>query len=65
MQYELEARTRQGMEEQIAKLEAQFNAIHSDLAKCARGISPCYFCENDKNCNGLPEKCNFVWEHHN
>ena len=65
MHHELAARTKQGMEEQISNLTAQFNAIHADFVKCAKGVSPCYFCANDNSCTGEPENCNFVWEQHN
>lgn len=44
----------------------QFNAMHSDFAKCAKeNISPCFFCVNDEICNGIPEDCDFVWMPHN
>jgi hypothetical protein len=66
MHYELPAIEREAMRERINELEAMFEDMHSDFAKCARGnISPCFFCANDKTCNGCPENCNFIWEKHN
>ena len=66
MQYELEARTRQGMEEKIHSLEAMIDDMNSDFDQCAHGKSPCFFCANDKYCND-PDKygCHFIWEKHN
>lgn len=66
MQYELEARTRKGMEERINDLESMLKAMQADFAKCAKdNISPCHFCANDGICDGCPENCNFVWQSHN
>lgn len=65
MQYELEARTRQGMEERIENLTKLLLTMQSDFAKCAKtGISECFFCANDKICSGRPEDCNFSWAKH-
>ena len=66
MKHELEARTKQGMEEKIHELETILGAINSDFAKCARGTSACFFCANDQHCVD-PDKngCNFIWKTHN
>ena len=65
MYHELEARTRQGMEERITTLESMLKAMQSDFAKCAKdNISPCHFCTNDEKCDGEPCNCNFVWSKH-
>lgn len=64
MHHELQALTRQGMEAKIHNLEAMLDAMQSDFAKCARGISPCFFCANDDSCSGIPENCKFVWIKH-
>lgn len=66
MHHELEARTRQGMEEKIRSLEAMLDDMNSDFNQCAHGKSPCFFCANDKYCDD-PDKygCHFIWENHN
>lgn len=64
MDHELHAMERQGMLESIANLKSQLAAMESDFARCARGISPCFFCANDDICTGTTEKCQFKWESH-
>lgn len=65
MGYELHAMERQGMLDEITNLKSQLAAIESDFARCAQGISPCFFCENDDICTGTTEKCQFKWMKHN
>lgn len=64
MHHELEARTRQGMEARIEELKTMLKDMQSDFAKCATGISPCFFCARDEECSGEPDKCNFKWAKH-
>ena len=65
MYHELEARTRQGMEERIKQLESMLYAMQSDFGECARGKSECYFCANDECCNCKDEsECHFIWTRH-
>ena len=64
MQHELEARTRQGMEEEVSNLKKMLKDMESDFAECARTRkSPCFFCGNDDNCDC--KSCDFVWQPHN
>lgn len=63
--HELNAMERRGMLDKIATLESQINAMESDFARCAIGISPCFFCANDNTCTGTTEKCKFKWNKHN
>ena len=63
--HELNAMERRGMLDKIATLESQINAMESDFARCAIGISPCFFCANDDICTGTTEKCKFKWNKHN
>lgn len=65
MGYELHAMERQGMLDEITNLKSQLAAIESDFARCAKGISPCFYCMNDNNCEGTPETCRFKWMKHN
>lgn len=66
MYYELEARTRQGMEERIEQLNSMLVAMQSDFSECAKGRSECFFCANDECCIDPDEhKCNFIWQKHN
>lgn len=66
MHHELEARSRQSMENRINELEGMLKSMQSDFAKCAKdNISPCFFCKNDEICNGCPDNCNFKWHKHN
>lgn len=66
MKHELEARTIHGMEDKINELKAIIYDMHSDFIKCARGVSPCFFCANDSCCNNQDERtCNFIWNKHN
>ena len=65
MHHELQAMERQAMKEHIENLETQLKDMHSDFEKCARGISPCFFCASDDTCTGFPGGCNFVWLPHN
>ena len=65
MSHELQAMERQGMLDEIANLKSQLAIMESDFAKCAHGISPCFFCANDDNCAGTPETCKFKWMKHN
>lgn len=53
------------MEERINSLETQLKDMHSDFEKCAKGISPCFFCAKDDTCTGCPKDCDFVWQPHN
>jgi len=47
-------------------LESKLAAMESDFAKCAKdNISPCFFCENDEICEGIPSDCKFKWMPHN
>ena len=65
MHNELQAMERQAMEAHINHLEALFESMQSDFAKCAKdNISPCHYCANDETCSGCPETCNFVWNKH-
>ena len=63
--HELDAMERQGMLDKIANLKSQLAAMESDFARCAIGISPCFFCANDDTCTGTTEKCKFKWNKHN
>jgi hypothetical protein len=66
MKYEQEARGRQGMEDRIKELNTMLQAMQSDFAKCAKGISPCFFCENDDVCSAVGDNgCCFKWKSHN
>ena len=66
MHDELTAIERQNMLEEINNLKAMFKDMESDFEKCAKGISPCFFCANDDTCNCSDSKhCNFVWKTHN
>ena len=66
MKYEQEARTFKGMEEKIHNLEVMLSDMNSDFEKCARGISPCFFCANDECCvNPEEHGCHFIWKRHN
>lgn len=65
MHHELYAMERQAMQERINDLENMLNAMQSDFAKCAHGISPCFYCANDSTCSGCAKDCNFVWDKHN
>ena len=66
MDYELEARGWQGMENKINELNALLQAMQSDFAQCARGKSPCFFCEHDETCECTNDSdCNFKWQRHN
>ena len=65
MSHDLHARERQGMLDEIANLKSQLKAMEADFAKCAHGISPCFFCVNDDNCAGTFETCKFKWTKHN
>ena len=65
MGYELHAMERQGMLDEITNLKSQLTAMEFDFARCAIGISPCFFCANDDICTGTTEKCQFKWESHN
>lgn len=64
MHHELEARTRKALEERIENLNKLLLTMQSDFAKCAKGISPCFFCDNDDGCSGIPENCKFIWIKH-
>lgn len=64
MHYELEALTRQGMEDKIKELEITLKAIEYDFALCAKSLSPCLFCIKKDNCLSPYETCNFVWKKH-
>ena len=65
MRHELEARTLNGMEEKIDSLETMLNDMNSDFAKCAQGISECFFCANDEHCVNPDEHgCHFIWKKH-
>ena len=65
MLHEQLARERQNWTDEVSALKAKLNAMESDFAKCAHGISPCFFCTNDDNCHGTPETCKFKWINHN
>lgn len=65
MLHEQLARERQSWADEVSSLKAQLKAMESDFAKCAHGISPCFFCANDDNCLGTPETCKFKWINHN
>lgn len=65
MGHDLHARERQGMLDEIANLKSQIATMESNFARCAQGISPCFFCANDDNCAGTPETCKFKWNKHN
>lgn len=62
MDYELSAMDRKGMLEKISSLENMLKDMEADFVKCARGISPCFFCVNDDFCDG--SGCCFVWKPH-
>lgn len=66
MKYELHAMERHAMKDRINELETMLKDIQSDFAKCAQGISPCFFCANDDTCQCTNE-CNnkFIWAKHN
>lgn len=66
MHHELEARTRQGMEEKIRSLEAMLDDMNADFEQCANGKSPCFFCANDECCiDPDTHGCHFIWKAHN
>jgi hypothetical protein len=66
MKYEQEARERQGIKDKIDELETMLQDIQSDFAECARGVSPCFFCENDDACSCVNDNgCYFKWKQHN
>lgn len=65
MSYELQAMERQNMRNEISILKSQIATMESDFARCAKGISPCFFCSNDDNCAGTSETCIFKWKNHN
>ena len=65
MGHDLHAMEKQGMLDKIASLKSQLAAMEYDFAKCAHGISPCFFCANDNTCAGTPETCKFKWMKHN
>ena len=65
MRYEQEARERQGMLDEISKLKTMLKDMEADMAQCAKGISPCFFCAQDDTCSGCPKDCNFKWQPHN
>lgn len=66
MHNELTAIERQNMLEEIANLKTMFQDMESDFEKCARGISPCFFCASDDICDcSDSQRCNFVWRTHN
>ena len=46
-------------------LEDMLKDMESDFTKCARGISHCFFCENDEACTATSDNgCCFVWKPH-
>lgn len=66
MHHELEARTRKALEEKIENLNKNLKDMETDFAKCATGISPCFFCANDEFCQATSDNgCCFVWKSHN
>ncbi len=66
MHNELTAIERQNMLDEIVNLKIMFRDMESDFKKCAKGISPCFFCANDDTCTYVDGKhCNFVWKTHN
>ena len=67
MHHELEARTRQALEEEIETLKKHLKYMASDFAECARtGKSPCFFCANDATCMCTNDAdCRFKWQPHN
>lgn len=65
MGHDLHAMERQGMLDEIANLKSQLTDMESDFARCAQGISPCFFCANDDTCTGTPETCKFKWMNRN
>ena len=65
MYHEQVAKTKQGMEKRIKELETMLKDMQSDFAKCAQGVSPCFFCENDDACQCSDGcKSEFVWAKH-
>ena len=65
MQYEQLALERQNVQEKINLLEFMIRNMEADFAMCAKGMSPCLFCENDKHCNAVGEHgCCFKWKSH-
>ena len=66
MHHELLAIERQNMQNKIDCLQTMLKDMESDFAKCAQGVSPCFFCANDDTCTCTSEKCsNFKWQPHN
>ena len=64
MRYELEAKERQNMLNEIQRLNTMLHDMESDFAECARTRkSPCFFCANDDTCDC--QSCNFKWQRHN
>lgn len=63
MLHEQLALERKSLYEENNNLHAMLKAMESDFAQCARGVSACFFCENDETCNGCDKDCNFKWKH--
>jgi hypothetical protein len=57
---------RQNMRDKINELESKLKNMESDFAQCARGTSPCFFCQNDEACMSTDDNgCCFKWVSNN